>query len=493
MSIKRIFQTGLVLLLALSMLLSFASCKKEENPTPTVGGEEETADPNEKTLAFPKTDFKADFNILYPEHGLYNDFYFATEADAGETVSDAVLERADLVYDYLGVDVYGIPTPLHNTIAIRAIAIEVSNKVASGDDAYQMVLTQTFESVAPMAQEGYLLDFYEMENINLDADWWNRGSVDSLAINGVGYYALNDYMLMYPDVVMFNKQMLENYAELENPYTLVRNKEWTVDKMFEMCAAVEYDNQGLDDPKTGLYGFTAMADAVFISLIDSCHVNLFEDYDGMKVLNMSAGNEEYANLLTKIWTYMAEDWVYLYPYGATQSQIMEIDNGNALFTMIKLNKAYIYRESEVKLGILPYPKATVEQDYRTFDWSGAICVPNTVQETEMVEKTIDALAFFSTDTTVVAYYEKLLGGRLADAPDDAEMLNIVWDSIVLNPAINYINQAGTDLGKLIYTIADGVEGIMNSGKPGIEIASYFNRYKNGAQDTVNKILNGQDD
>ncbi len=111
MSIKRVFQTGLVLLLALSMLLSFAGCKKDEAPTPTVGGEEETEDPNAKKMAFPKTDFKSEFCILYSDHGVYSDFFFATEADAGETVSDAIMERADLVYDYLGVDVYGVPTP----------------------------------------------------------------------------------------------------------------------------------------------------------------------------------------------------------------------------------------------------------------------------------------------------------------------------------------------------------------------------------------------
>ncbi len=77
-----------------------------------------------------------------------------------------------------------MPTPTHGVQNIRAISIEVENKIASRDDAYQLVLTHTFESVTPMALGGYLLDFYEIDHINLDADYWNRGAVDSMAVDG---------------------------------------------------------------------------------------------------------------------------------------------------------------------------------------------------------------------------------------------------------------------------------------------------------------------
>ena len=340
MTIKRVFQNGMLLLLALSMLLSFSACNNgDEVPTPTVGSGQETDDPNAKQLAFPKTDFKSDFNILYPAHGVYNDFFFATMDQAGETMADAILERSDLVYDYLGVDVYGVPTPLHNTIAIRAVAIEMSNKVASGDDSYQMVLAQAFESVTPMALGGYLLDFYSMEYVDLEADYWNKPSVDALAINGVGYYAMSDYLIPDPNAIFFNKEMLSDFSELEDPYALVRNGQWTLAKFFEMCAAVEYDNEGVDDPMQGMYGLSVMADSDFIALIDSCDVGISDDYDGTKILNMSAGNDKYATLLDTVFQKMSEDWVYLFPYGASQDIYMGIDKGTALFTMENLKDA----------------------------------------------------------------------------------------------------------------------------------------------------------
>ena len=170
---------------------------------------------------------------------------------------------------------------------------------------------------------------------------------------------------------------------------------------------------------------------------------------------------------------------------------MDISLGRALFSMESLKDAYKHRESEVTFGILPTPSAQEGDDYRCFNWSGVMCVPNTVEQTEMVEKTLEALAFFSQNTLKPAYYEKLLGARLADAPEDKEMLDVIWDSIVLNPTINYMETAGSDLGNLIYTIARGVRGIRTNGNSGIDIASRWNTYKSGAQDIINKYLNGE--
>lgn len=486
MSIKKAFRTGILLLLALCMLLSFAACKDEEAPVDT--GEQETADPSVQ-LAFPKTNYKAEFKVLYPEWQMYKDYFFAEEEQRGETIADAILDRADMVYDYLGVDVQGVPTPTHGTDAISSIAVEAKNKVSAGDDAYQLILTHTFSSVSAMVTDGYLLDFYGMENINLEGDYWNKGAVDSLAVGGAGYYALSDYLIADPVSVFFNKGMLADYTQLPDPYQLVRDKQWTLEKMFQMASQVDVDNDGFTNPLDGTYGFTSMADWTFISLIDSCDVEIIRDDEGYKVLDMSAGNEAYAGLLDTVFENVGSDWTYLWKYDAPVSEQMNISLGRALFSMESLKDAYKHRESEVKFGILPTPTGSEGQDYRSFNWSGMMCVPNTVKNQTMVEQTLEALAYFSTSTLKVAYYEKLLGGRLAEAPDDKAMLDVIWDSIVLNPAINYLDKPDSELGYLIYSIARGVEGIRANGKPGFEIASRWNSYVDGAQDIINTFLN----
>ena len=421
---------------------------------------------------------------------MYNDYFFAEEEQRGETIADAILQRADMVYDYLGVDVVGVPVIKHGSSdAINSIGIEVTNKVAAGADAYQLVLTHTYASVGAMATEGYLLDFYGMDNINLEGNYWNKEAVDTLAVGDIGYYALSDYIISDPIAIFFNKAMLANYEQLPDPYQLVRDGKWTLEMMFQMASQVDFDNEGLEDPLQGTYGFTCMANWPFISLLDSCDVNIVQDDEGWKSLNMSASNEAYVDLLDLVFENVAQDWTYLWKYGATATEKMTVAQGQSLFSMESLKDAYKHRESEVKFGILPTPSGAVGQEYRCFNWSGMMCVPNTVKNQTMVEQTLEALSYFSHDTLTVAYYEKLLGARLADAPEDAEMLDVIWDSIVLNPAINYMEKSGSELATLIYAISTGAENIRKSGSSGIEVASMWGDYNGAAKEILNKYLN----
>ena len=55
----------------------------------------------------------------------------------------------------------------------------------------------------------------------------------------------------------------------------------------------------------------------------------------------------------------------------------------------EMKDAYKHRESEVIFGMLPTPSAAEGDDYRCFNWSGVMCVPNTVENNEMVEKTFE--------------------------------------------------------------------------------------------------------
>ena len=46
----------------------------------------------------------------------------------------------------------------------------------------------------------------------------------------------------------------------------------------------------------------------------------------------------------------------------------------------------------------------------------------------MVGETIELLSYYSEDVNT-AFYEKLLGKQVANAPLDRKMLDIVWDSV----------------------------------------------------------------
>ena len=482
MSTKRAISKLLLLLLTFCILLTAVACKKDDEKQPTNNGDD-TTDISDVQLAFPKTDYKSEFTVLYPEWGMYKDFFFAKEGQEGETVASEIFNRANLVYDYLGVDVIGMPVAsAGGTQEIYRIAPIVSTAVQAQTDSYQLVLTHTYGSVSTLVGGNYLLDFYDFDNINLEADYWNKQALEELEVQGSAYLALSEYMLADPNAVFFNKQMLQDYEQLESPYKLVEDGRWTYEMMFQMASQVDFDNESLENPLDGTYGFGAMADWQFISFIDSCDVDWIVDDGGYLALNMGTANERYVNVVDTVTEMIKQDWTYLYSYqeGNDITKKLDITQGKTLFTIDALHSAYGYRESEVKFGILPYPKYDTEQkEYQSFNWSGMMCVPRSVKNQEMVEKTLEALAYFSVETTTVAYYEKLLGARLSEAPEDKAMLDVIFDGIVLNKVINFALEP--ELNSLVYTIAFMAMEIDATGSATTSVMGNWNKYNiNGA-------------
>ena len=112
---------------------------------------------------------------------------------------------------------------------------------------------------------------------------------------------------------------------------------------------------------------------------------------------------------------------YFYNGMTTGMTLMEISSTFKLPT---------YLSSDIEFGVLPFPMYDENQadvGYRSLQWGGYLCFPSYVSSTEMVGETVELLAYYSDDVNV-AFYEKLLGKKVADAPDDRRMLELVWDS-----------------------------------------------------------------
>jgi hypothetical protein len=88
------------------------------------------------------------------------------------------------------------------------------------------------------------------------------------------------------------------------------------------------------------------------------------------------------------------------------------------------------RSEPVRFGVLPYPLYDEKQEnYYSLSWNGVMMVPGSIKNPTMVGEVIELLAYY-TAPVKVAYYEDLLGSKLAEAPEDAAMLDIIWDSQV---------------------------------------------------------------
>ena len=71
-------------------------------------------------------------------------------------------------------------------------------------------------------------------------------------------------------------------------------------------------------------------------------------------------------------------------------------------------------------------------------------IPSVFQnnDSSMVSDTVELLAYH-TGPVKTAFYEDLLGTKLAEAPEDAEMLEIVW-----NTQVTDVGMVTADVGKM---------------------------------------------
>lgn len=415
-----------------------------------------------------RSEYGLTFNILYPNWGLYPNYFFAKEDNTGDVMGKALYERELKVEEYLGVDITNTPV---DTISDVMPAVQQSSM--SGEDTYQMVLTHCITAVNAMAADGLVLDL-NTTDINFDKDWWNHSATEALNVNGKQYYAVSDYMIPDPNCFIFNKDMIELY-ELENPYDLVRDGEWTMDKLNEMISTVTTDNGDQVWDEKDIYGLTTGKTWYHVSFTYSAGLKLVDkDENGefslaFKVDDTSTKLMERIDAIfngPNVWTYNNND----------PAAVFDISTDRCLFNMTSLNTLHTLRDTNVDFGILPFPKLTEEQnEYLSNDWSGLLCVPATVNNVEMISDVIELLSYYSNEKVIPTYYDIILGTKLSRDEDSREMLDIIFNNIVFDAGMNYFGFE-KNMQKMFYIAQYAVMTPKQN-----NFASVYASYENGAK------------
>ncbi len=459
-----------------AMTLSFSACSNN-----TDGTNSDNGSLNEEDLpaGIAAADYGKTFTIYAPDFGMYQRYFFADDPGT-DSMTKALYERELKVEEHLGVDIgYVLDGDIFN------VRTEAQEMVMTGDNTYQLMLTHCIAGLSAMVTENLLYDFNNFEYIDMSNEWWNQSANEALAVNGHCYYTLSDYMLADPNCVLFNKELL-NAHNLEDPYQLVRDGEWTIDKMMEMMSSVTSDNGDGKWDHSDTWGLATPNDWFLNSFIFSSEVDFVtrdsDDrfifaFDNERTYKMI---EKLDQLLTGSDTYVYEDMGNLSAEEClAEDTYVDISKERSLFNINTVRNLYLYRDIEVDFGILPYPKLEAAQDgYVTNDWSGLMCVPKTVGDTEMVGKVIELLAYFSGDVKY-AYYEIMLGEKLSRDPESKEMLDIIFDGIMFDAGVTYF---GFDDGMKEFFYIPGKLILQGRGSEGL--ASHIARHKTSVEAVI---------
>lgn len=461
----------------------------------TSNGGNVTGEPGESTTQTENTDVKVKPDLPDVTYDGYEFRFFVrgpeesehwqvlrniyTDEIDGEPLNDALYERNRKIEDIYDISISA--TPSNST---TGTANEISKWILAGDDAYDVIIPGMNQFGAIM-MSGVLIDLNELPHIGWDKPWWDQNLINDLSIGGKLYGMMGDICISTirsTRILMFNKPMITDYT-LDDPYTLVRDHKWTLDKMFEMSQNVSEDINGdgvmdINDK----YGYLVQKSAT-VNLFFSAGENMSaKDSDDIPYVSI-ANNERAVNVVTKIMDILTSNSSHV---GEDADVKLMFEEGRGLFFGEVLNLVETMREADINFGIIPVPKYDeYQENYYHFSdsWCMALIgVPKTNSDLSRTSVILEALAAESSDTLVPAFYEINLKGKFFRDTESEEMLELINGTRVISMDEIF----GWGMHAAIRSLFDNLSYDVTS-----KIESVYESTQTNLDKTVNFILNDE--
>jgi hypothetical protein len=436
------------LALVLALLLLLPACSSN-NPEEIAGetvsaevsaneGTAEEAVPEETEYAPDLPDVKYDgeeFRVLYRT----SSYAYATtdifvEGLTGEITNDAVYNRnieMEETYDFKFAP-----------IAAEDPIYSVTADFMAASDSYDLTIEQ-MNSLFTYALRDYFYDWNTLEHFNPDDPWWDSNCAKDLSFANKLYIMAGDISMQPSNCARFiyyNKKVHEDY-QLENPYELVRENKWTIDKMTEMVKSVSTDLNG--DGKYTADDVLGMLTETADFFLSGCGI-LYTEKDENDLPIIDCINERTITALEKVKALLTapnctQSYNQVaagrdtsgYPHIFVFARAEYFATDHFLFVQNGAGEAATFIEMDPGYGVLPNPKLdeTQEQYYHLSDpYSCAWAIPGGNSKPEMTDVLLTAWAYKSKDL-VDAYYETTLKHKRYNSPDDSEMLDLIRGSV----------------------------------------------------------------
>lgn len=424
----------LCLLLAALFLVSSVSCGETQNSDTADTSSAQAVDDvvetetETETSALEALQSKNYSGYAFRMLGDINSNWWVISLDAdeitGEVINDTVYERKTFIEE-----LYNVKISLEETTGAPQY---VKKSVSSGSDEYDQVW-ERINNCLPMAESGNLLDLRSFEALSFDPAWWDSNSVDAFTFNGRLFFACNDtniHTMEGCSALFFNNTLIERNS-LDNPYTLVREQKWTLDKMAEMMEAVASDANGDGTRNEGdMYGLVTGI-GQYLSLVDGAGTQLvyLSDDNGETKFVLNTASDDVISITEKVASMLNDENLTVivnndeWGYNSFYTDM-------ALFYIMQLGSIEDLRdEMENPFGVLPFPMRDESQGYYTCSMEAtaqAMCIPQTAaSHRDVIGDITEAMAIYSDAYLTDAYYETTLKGKIARDEDTTEMIDIL--------------------------------------------------------------------
>ena len=491
---KKIAIYLLAVLMLLSVFTAFAGCDTADGPDVDENGDDASADVGE--IDFPdveRKDYGEEFNLYVSDsNGGIRRWYMDADLNSGSALDEAVFSRQERVRKYLGVEFVRVTYP---DAKYNDYHTYVQSAVQNMDGTLDALITHVHGGVINLISENMLTDLSQLDGIDLDAEYWHKDFMNTLELNGNYFLGHSDYNIMITYVIGYNKDLLNEYeAALDKSiYDTVRDYEWTLEKMMSVARLVAIDSTG-DGKKTpdDYFGISGTPWVAFNGFLTSSNIPMVAQTQS-GAYEVALKKSEYQAKTDDLVNFFRELNDGNYSYFVHQHQdIPEVllSSGHTLMQVMSTTQLEGLLNYNINFGVLPYPMYDEDQrsvGYKSLQWGGYIGALSYLENKAMVGETLEMLSYYS-ENVKITYYEKVLGKRIADMPDDAAMLEIIWAGVATDIGQTFCQIAGNgDETGVCYTIPQLIHPNTTS-----NLASYLGKKEGAINDAFKKFLSGID-
>ena len=432
-----------VLMVVSSLFVSCAEVEPSEEVQSTEGTSEELVTDNDHDDLGEVDLGGRDITVISRVEPVNDSEVYVEEMDS-DPINDAVYNRNLALEERLHCNievVQHLPEP--GSVAGEVVDA-VSNMVIAGGTDYNIVANCSYTSMT-LALQGRMTDLRTTSYIDYDKNYWSEGFTNALSYKDSQFFvtgpmSLSYYRYMF--VTLFNKRLMEDIGLGEELYEVVENGEWTIGYMQSVAEMFYQDLNGSGGRDAGdLYGFCAR-----IGPTSSMMDGYWEGSD-ICLLKKDADNAYTYEIDKERWTNSLDAVLGLLNCSGSFTATTNAGDGDVLTKFAQDEAAMInYRLIAVEdptirnmtndYGILPIPKLTEAQDYKTHVQVEVILygVPSTCyDQIDDLGIFLEAYASESYNRVKPAYYEIALTSKYVKDPQSVDMLDRVVNSVAIDP------------------------------------------------------------
>ncbi len=362
----------------------------------------------------------------------------------GEALSDSVYIRNRKIEE-----MYNVKITAEGYSDTSSDCPVIRKQVMAADTDYDLVFP-AWNALYSLINSRSLTDLGQL--LDFSMPWYDAKSGSAFSILGKTYAVISDatYMdKMLAIVVFFNAKMIADYS-MGDVYQMVMDREWTFDRMLQMCGQVYTDVNGNEkfDKEDG-YGFISQADATYELYNSAGQYYCRIGGDGIPV--RAIGDELSVGIMQKIVAFMNDEKLF---FNRQENNVSTVEVCNmfaenrGLFLLRQVQAAFELRNMDTDFGIIPSPLMyETQEDYHTsVGYTVALtnCIPAVVKDVMMSVTLFDTMAAESHYSVNEVLYGVILGEKLIRDSDSKQNLDIIMANRFYDPGCvyNFGNIAG---------------------------------------------------